>query len=165
MRVKIKQLPKKAYGGQQAGGALNVTPNDFNGNYSKAKEGREVKQSLTSVPRSSANLEAEGGETAFGPISGDTIPDHFKITGPRHHSGGVPLNLPEYTFIFSDTKAMRITDPSILKTFGKTPKKGGYTPADLAKPYDINKYKAILMDPDSDRKSKETLGASSIIFI
>jgi len=156
MRVKIKQLPKKAYGGQQAGGALNVTPNDFNGNYSKAKEGREVKQSLISVPRSSANLEAEGGETAFGPISGDTIPDHFKITGPRHHSGGVPLNLPEDTFIFSDTKAMKITDPSVLKMFGKTPKKGGYTPAELAKPYDINSYKAILMDPDSDRKSKET---------
>jgi hypothetical protein len=156
MRVKIKQLPKKAYGGQQAGGALNVTPNDFNGNYSKAKEGREVKQSLISVPRPSANLEAEGGETAFGPISGDTIPDHFKITGPRHHSGGVPLNLPEDTFIFSDTKAMKITDPSILKMFGKTPKKGGYTPAELAKPYDINSYKAILMDPDSDRKSKET---------
>ena len=156
MRVKIKQLPKKAYGGQQAGGALNVTPNDFNGNYSKAKEGREVKQSLTSIPRSQANLEAEGGETAFGPISGDTIPDHFKITGPRHHSGGVPLNLPEDTFIFSDTKAMRITDPSILKMFSKTPKKGGHTPADLAKPYDINKYKAILMDPDSDRKSRET---------
>ena len=86
-----------------------------------------------------ANLEAEGGETAFGPISGDTIPDHFKITGPRHSSGGVPLNLPEDTFIFSDTKAMKIRDPQILRIFGKPRKKGGYTPAELAKPYDINK--------------------------
>ena len=156
MKVRIKQLPKKAYGGQQAGGALNVTPAKWGGSENNAREGKEVKQSLTKVPRSMANLEAEGGETAFGPISGDTIPDHFKITGPRHHSGGVPLNLPDDTFIFSDTKAMRITDPAVLKMFGKTPKKGGYTPAELAKPYDINKYKAILMDPESDKKSRDT---------
>ena len=156
MKVRIKQLPKKAYGGQQADGALNVTPAKWGGNYAQAKEGKEVKQSLTRVPRSKANLEAEGGETAFGPISGDTIPDHFKIKGPRHTNGGVPLNLPEDTFIFSDTKAMRITDPSVLKMFGKTSKKGGYTPANLAKPYDINKYKAILMDPESDKKSRDT---------
>ncbi len=156
MKVRIKQLPKKAYGGQQAGGALNVTPAKWGGAENNAREGKEVKQSLTKVPRSMANLEAEGGETAFGPISGDTIPDHFKIKGPRHHSGGVPLNLPEDTFIFSDTKAMRITDPGILKMFDKKPKKGGYTPAELAKPYDINKYKAILMDPESDKKSRDT---------
>lgn len=156
MKVRIKQLPKKAYGGQQASGALNVTPAKWGGSENNAREGKEVKQSLTKVPRSMANLEAEGGETAFGPISGDTIPDHFKIAGPRHHSGGVPLNLPDDTFIFSDTKAMRITDPAILKMFGKTAKKGGYTPAELAKPYDINKYKAILMDPESDKKSRDT---------
>ena len=156
MKVRIKQLPKKAYGGQQASGALNVTPAKWGGAENNAREGKEVKQSLTKVPRSMANLEAEGGETAFGPISGDTIPDHFKIKGPRHHSGGVPLNLPEDTFIFSDTKAMRITDPGILKMFDKKPKKGGYTPAELAKPYDINKYKAILMDPESDKKSRDT---------
>ena len=125
MKVRIKQLPKKAYGGQQADGALNVTPAKWGGNYAEAKEGKEVKQSLTIVPRSKANLEAEGGETAFGPISGDTIPDHFKIKGPRHTNGGVPLNLPEDTFIFSDTKAMRITDPSVLKMFGKPGSKKG----------------------------------------
>ena len=39
--------------------------------------------------------------------------------------------------------------------FGKSKKKGGYTPAELAKPYDINKYKAILMDKDSDRLDRE----------
>ena len=155
MKVRIKQLPKKAYGGQQAGGALNVTPAKWGGSKNNAREGKEVKQSLTKVPRSMANLEAEGGETAFGPISGDTIPDHFKITGPRHSSGGVPLNLPEDTFIFSDTKAMKIRDPQILRIFGKPRKKGGYTPAELAKPYDINKYKGILMDKDSDRRDRE----------
>lgn len=153
MRVRIK----KAYGGQQSNGALDVTPAKWGGgDMETARKGREVQKSLTSVPREKANLEAEGGETAFGPISGDTIPDHYKISGPRHSNGGVPLNLPDDTFIFSDTRAMKITDPKILKMFGKKAKKGGYTPAELAKPYDINKYKEILMDPDSDRKERET---------
>jgi len=155
MRVKIKKIPNAAYGGQQSDGGLDVTPAAWGGSYSKAKQGKEVNKTLSKVPRSKANLEAEGGETAFGPISGDTIPDHMIIKGPRHTNGGVPLNLPEDTFIFSDTKSMRITDPAILKMFGKTRKKGGYTPAGLAKPYDINKYKAILMDPDSDRLDRE----------
>jgi len=155
MRVKIKKIPNAAYGGQQSDGGLDVTPAAWGGSYSKAKQEKEVNKTLSKVPRSKANLEAEGGETAFGPISGDTIPDHMIIKGPRHTNGGVPLNLPEDTFIFSDTKSMRITDPAILKMFGKTRKKGGYTPAGLAKPYDINKYKAILMDPDSDRLDRE----------
>jgi len=157
MKVRIKKTSKKAYGGQQSDGALDVTPAAWGGaDMKSAKEGAEVQQSLTSVPRSKANLEAEGGETAFGPISGDTIPDHYKIKGPRHTNGGVPLNLPDDTFIFSDTKAMKITDPKILTMFGKKAKKGGYTPADLAKPFDINKYKGILMNPDTDRKERET---------
>ena len=157
MKIRIKQLPKRAYGGQQPSGALDVTPSFRSGSsyLGNAMLGKEVKKTLTKVPRKEANLEAEGGETAFGPISGDTIPDHMTITGPRHTNGGVPLKLPEDTFIFSDTKSMKIKDPKILKMFGKTKKKGGYTPAELAKPYDINKYKAILADPDSDRMDRE----------
>ena len=62
---------------------LNVTPAKWGGAENNAKEGKEVKQSLTKVPRSMANLEAEGGETAFGPISGDTIPDHMTISRPQ----------------------------------------------------------------------------------
>jgi len=164
MRVRITKVPSKnklekaAYGGQTATGALNVNPTSYFGggrdksNLSQARTGK----TLTSIPRDKANLEAEGGETAFGPISGESIPDHYTIKGPRHSNGGVPLDLPDDTFIFSDTKSMKITDPRILKMFGKKAKKGGYTPAELAKPYDINKYKSILMDPDSDRKERET---------
>jgi hypothetical protein len=156
MRVKIKKVPNAAYGGQQPNGALDVTPSAWGGADVDSKGQKlNVRKTLTSVPRSEANLEAEGGETAFGPISGDTIPDHMTISGPRHSNGGVPLDLPEDTFIFSDTKKMKINDPNILRMFGKSKKKGGYTPAELAKPYDINKYKAILMDPDSDRMDRE----------
>jgi len=160
MKVRIKKLGKLnkvAYGGQQPDGALDVVPSAWGGgNLKGAREGIQVKKTLTSEPREKANLEAEGGETAFGPISGDNIPDHMVIKGPRHTNGGVPLNLPDDTFIFSDTKKMRINDPKILKMFGKKPKKGGYTPAELAKPYDIQKYKAILMDPESDQKQRDT---------
>jgi hypothetical protein len=157
MRVKITKIPNAAYGGQQPDGALDVTPSAWGGADVDSKGQKlNVRKTLTSVPRKEANLEAEGGETAFGPISGDTIPDHMTISGPRHSKGGVPLDLPEDTFIFSDTSKMKIKDPSILRIFGKSKKKGGYTPAELAKPYDINKYKAILMDPDSDRKDRET---------
>ncbi len=159
MKVRIKKLGKlkqAAYGGQQPDGALDVTPTSFGGSMASAQEGVQVQKTLTREPREEANLEAEGGETAFGPISGDTIPDHMVIKGPRHSSGGVPLNLPDDTFIFSDTRKMKITDPSVLAMFGKKKKKGGYTPADLAKPYDIQKYKAILMDPESDDKAVST---------
>ena len=160
MRVRIKKLGnlnKAAYGGQQPDGALDIIPSAWGGGDLRgAQEGVQVQRTLTSEPREEANLEAEGGETAFGPISGDTIPDHMVIKGPRHTNGGVPLNLPDDTFIFSDTKRMKISDPNILAMFGKKKKKGGYTPAELAKPYDIQKYKAILMDPKSDQKDIDT---------
>ena len=159
MKVRIKKLGRKAYGGQNSAGGLDITPTAFGGgSYSMAKgaKGLEVRSTLTADPKSESNLEAEGGETAFGPISGDGIPDHYKIEGSRHANGGVPLNLPDDTFIFSDTKAMKITDPVILKMFDKKKKKGGYTPAELAKPYDINKYKEILMNPDSDELTRNT---------
>ncbi len=159
MKVRIKKLGKKAYGGQNSNLGLDINPTSFGGgdySMSKGAKGIEVSNTLTADPRNQSNLEAEGGETAFGPISGDAIPDHMVIKGPRHSNGGVPLNLPDDTFIFSDTKAMKITDPVILKMFDRNKKKGGYTPAELAKPYDISKYKAILMDPDSDELSRNT---------
>ena len=66
------------------------------------------------------------------------------------------MNLPDDTFIFSDTAAMKITDPKILKMFNKSPKKGGYTPAELSKAYDINKYRKTLQDPEANKMEKKT---------
>ena len=114
----------------------------------------EVRQSLTAVPREKANLEAEGGETAV--VNVDGIPAHFKISGPRHTNGGVPLDLPDNSFIFSDTAKMKIKDPNILAQFGMKPKRGGYTPADIAKKYDINKFRKILADPNTDDMQRKT---------
>jgi hypothetical protein len=160
MRVQITKLPldKAAYG-KQVQGSLSLKPGAFGGGDYKPmndKNYKGVKQTIGAVPREEANLEAEGGETAFGPISGQAIPDHLKIVGKRHTEGGVPLNLPDDTFIFSDTASLKINEPSVLAMFNRVPKKGGYTPAELAKPYNINKYKAILLDPDSSKLERDT---------
>jgi len=126
----------------------------------------DVNHTLSAVDRENANLEAEGGETAIVDVKG--IPTHFDIKGPRHTAGGVPLNLPEDSFIFSDTKKMMIKGGDVLKQFGMNPKKSGYTPADIAKKitggkYDMNYYRGVLADKDSNPmhvKTAETMIAN-----
>jgi hypothetical protein len=154
----VKSLPKARTGYQVRGSLINDVPAfggaDYNAYIGMAKP--EVSKTLTAVPREIANLEAEGGETVVGNLDGSKMPSFKTIKGPRHTNGGVPLLLPEDSFIFSDTKAMKIADPNVLKMFGKTPKKGGYTPAELSKPYDINNYRKILQDPNSDVIARKT---------
>ena len=158
MKVRIKKLPQARTGYQVQGGLVNDVPamggRDYN-SYIGAPD-MKVNRSLTAVPREDANLEAEGGETVMGNIDGSNIPSFYTIQGPRHANGGVPLNLPDDSFIFSDTKSMKISDPSLLKMFGLSSKKGGYTPAEMSKKYDINKYRQILQDPESDKIARKT---------
>lgn len=162
MKIKINKLPKqlvKAQVGRQIQGSLAITPTKMGGgNYtnSLANQKPSFKQTLQPEKRENSNLEAELGEVAYGGISGDNIPDTFKIGGKRHSQGGTPLNLPDGSFIYSDTASMKIKDPAVLKMFDLKPKKAGYTPADIAKKYDINSYKKILYDPNTDDLSRRT---------
>lgn len=120
----------------------------------------ETNSTLKAVPRDEANLEAEVGETAYTDLNGDGLPEHYKIGGKRHSEGGTPLYLPDNSFIFSRDRSMKIKDPSLLNQFGMPLKKGGYTPADIAKKYDINKYRKVLADSDTDdlqRKNAEQM--------
>lgn len=170
-RVKIKKLPTAQQGrstktGQQtASGSLAVQPTAMGGadinriNQYIGEKNTTVRSSLSKVPRKDANLEAEGGETAYGDINGDGMLEHYTINGPRHNAGGVPLDLPDDSFIYSDFVEMKIKDPDLLAKFGKSVKSKstkGYTPADLAKQYDINKYRKLLQDPNSDTLDKKT---------
>jgi hypothetical protein len=158
-RVRIKKLPQAKTGFQVEGSLYNDVPAMGGGadyNAYIGKPNLKLSKYITAVPRDEANLEAEGGETVFGDINGDGFPEHKVIKGPRHSEGGVPLKLPEDTFIFSDTKSMKIKDPNILSMFNKSAKKSGYTPAELAKAYDIDRYRKILQDPDSDILDKKT---------
>jgi len=151
-KVRIKSLPK-AKVGYQVDGSLKNDVSSFGGSNANFKDHSNVKvtKSITAVPRKDANLEAEGGETVIGNIDGSKIPSFFNIEGPRHTKGGVPLSLPDDSFIFSDTKSMMITDPGLLKMFNMPTKKGGYTPAEMSKKFDINKYREILQDRNSDK--------------
>jgi hypothetical protein len=99
-------------------------------------------------------LEAEGGETILRPDG-----THMNITGRRHSEGGEKLTksqAPEGSFIFSDTARMKLGG-KVLENFGKNPNaKQKFTPAELAKQYNVNKYKGILADPNTDIRSKKT---------
>lgn len=155
MKIRITSSPDKMeYGGQSNYGldlGRRKVYADMPDAYSDS-----VSSTIQEVPRAAANIEAEGGETVYGDVDGDGAMEHMKIEGKRHTQGGVPLNVPEGSFIFSDTKKMRIKDPAVLAMFGKSYKKGGYTPAEIARQYDINKYKAIMDDPNADPISKGT---------
>jgi hypothetical protein len=116
----------------------------------------DANHSVSEKPETEQNphiLEAEGGETIKRPDG-----THMEIKGNRHTDGGVKLNkeqAPEGSFIYSDTKKMKIKDPNLLKYFGKSGSKA-ITPADIAKQYDVNKYRAILADPNTDNLQKNT---------
>jgi hypothetical protein len=51
---------------------------------------------------------------------------------------------------------MMITDPVLLKMFNMPTKKGGYTPAEMSKKFDINRYREILQDRNSDKLDIKT---------
>ena len=125
---------------------------------SLAQKPMEVRKSLGPVDRDLANVETEGGETVFLPNK-DGLPAHYNIHGPRHHEGGVPMVIPPDSFVYSDTASMRIKDPDIIAEFGMPKSKRGYTPAEISKKYDINKYRKILQDPDSDKMQVKTAEA------
>ena len=149
-KVKITKVPNMAWGGMVFN---QVAPNALP--YQTDEDMMRYSNILQPVDREDANLEAEKDEEVVLP-NYKGMSAKFTVGGKRHSEGGTPLNLPDDSFVFSDTKAMKIKDPNILKAFGKAPKKGGYTPAELAKGYDINKYRKVLDDPMSDSIQKKT---------
>lgn len=164
-KVRIVKVPKAEVGVQTFNPGLYGTNGNKQFSFNKHLESGkmseapiEARKTLGPVDREDANLEAEKGETAVINVQG--IPAHFNIGGKRHSQGGTPLNLPDNSFIFSDTSKMKIKDPLVLAQFGMAPKKGGYTPAEISKKYDINKYRKTLADPDTedmDRKTAEMM--------
>lgn len=158
MKVRIKRLPQARTGYQVQGALRNDVPAMGGADYNAYIGEPKLKGSkyITKVPRDEANLEAEGGETVFGDINGDGMPEHKIIKGPRHAQGGVPLSLPDDTFIFSDFNGMKLKDSNLLGMFGKGGATKGFTPAELAKQYDIEKYRKILQDPESDTIDRKT---------
>ena len=152
-RVRILNTPKFKGGGQygpQTPPVDNMSspgPGSYHGGNDP-----EIKVRGTIEPTDweNATLEAELGETVVTNLQGEGIPEFYKIKGKRHYNGGTPLNLPPNSFIFSRDRKLAIRDKDVLKMFGMTPRKKGYTPADISKSFDLNKYREILLDPKSD---------------
>jgi len=136
--------------GDQADYGLVTTPQEYysNTNFNNTDD-KSVRYSLSSVPRDRANIEAEGGETVLTDLTNDGQFGLYNITGPRHSSGGVPMFLPEQSFIYSDTAKMKFTKDELAE-FGINTKKK-MTPAKLSKKYQLNDYYGHLESPYADK--------------
>lgn len=116
-----------------------------------------VKHTMGASSRDEANIEVEGRETVVGDVNNDGYVELFEFKGKRHSKGGMPVNIPEGSFIFSDTKKLTIKDRALLKElFDKSGKKSGYTPAEISKQYKLNHFMATLRDEKADKISKGT---------
>lgn len=153
MKVKVKRVRGGSMGDQRNYGL--VTGSIWN--HKDKRTSNAVGDTIQESPRDKANIEAERGETVVGDIDSDGMLEHLKIGGKRHHSGGTPLNVPDGSFVFSDTSALRIKNKDLLKNiFGMNSSKSGVTPAQVARRYQLNDYKELLNDPWADPFEKRT---------
>ena len=131
--------------GDQANYGLVTTPQNYFGDTTFNNSGDEsVRYSLSSVPRDNANIEAEGGETVLTDLNDNGDFGLYNITGPRHSQGGVPMFLPEQSFIYSDTPKLKFTKDEMTEFSMGGDKK---TPAKISSKFGLNEYYAEL---DSD---------------
>lgn len=165
MKIRIVETPDEslqfASGGQppysgQSNYGLYIGQRNLYKNMAKHPY-EDTNNSVSEQPETKDNphvLEAEDGEVITRP-DGTTM----NITGRRHSEGGEKLNkkqAPEGSFIYSDTAKMKIGG-DILQNFGKSKNSSKkYTPAQLAKQYDVNKFRGILSDPNTDDLQKVT---------
>ena len=151
--IRIKKSPSNKHTGDQEGFGLVRNLAAMQTNNSEVS----VNDKLGAVPREKATLEAEGGESVFGDVNRDGNMELMHFVGKRHTDGGVPADIPEGSFIFSDTKSLTIKDKEVIeKLFGLPFRKQGYTPGEISRKFDINKYVQILKSDDADELTKRT---------
>jgi len=151
MRVKINRVRGGSMGDQRDYGL--VTGSIWN--HELEPDTNRVSDVLRPVPRDEANIEAERGETIVGDLDQDGMVEHAIVGGKRHFQGGTPLNVPDGSYVFSDYNKLKIRNKDILKGIFNYGGKGA-TPAQIAKRYELNKYKDILNDPEADPLDKKT---------
>ena len=124
--------------GDQADYGLVTTPQEYYGQTSfNNSRDESVRYSLSGVPREDANIEAEGGETVLTDLNNDGTYGLYDIKGPRHGSGGVPMFLPEQSFVFSDTRKLKFTKDEMSEFDMGGSKK---TPAKISKKFGLQDY-------------------------
>ena len=154
-----RKLVKKSHGGktgdQSDYGLVDLPGYMAGGHFQNDISPSGVNNTLGPVPREQANLEAEKGETALTDLNEDGTFELYNISGNRHSSGGTPLSLPEQSFIYSDTRAMKLNQIELAELGIDSKKK--MTPADVSKKYPLNKYYEVLDNADeSDTIATET---------
>lgn len=134
--------------GDQSNYALVTSPYNFGNDQFNNSDDVSVRYSLSSVPREAANIEAEGGETVLTDLNNDGQFGLYDIKGPRHSKGGVPMYLPEQSFVFSDTPKMKFNRQE-MADFGIESRKK-MTPAKISKKFQLNEYIGAMADPFAD---------------
>lgn len=155
-KVRITKAPQYSEGGPNKGDQIGYSL--YTGGFASdsGTEGVSIRSLFPEASESEATIEAEKGETILHDADGDGKKEHFNIGGKRHEQGGTPIAAEQGDFVFSDRKKLAIKGP-ILEEFGKSPEnKKGFTPAQLAKQYNINFYKGLLNDPEADPIQKKT---------
>lgn len=163
-KIRLKKLPdgfeikdgkvikKMQHGGMMTGDqsdyGLVTSPYNFGNDQFNNTDDNNVRYSLSSVPREMANLEAEGGETVLTDLNNDGKFGLYNINGPRHSKGGVPMYLPEQSFVFSDTPKMKFNKQELAEFGIKSRKK--MTPAQVSKKYQLNEFISAMQDQDAD---------------
>jgi hypothetical protein len=141
MKVRIKKAPQiMAYGGQKKHSLdiVRTTIDDYKPDFNDV----ERKNTRGADPRGESNAELEGREIVVQPNK-----QVYKVVGPDHNPdpnkpGGVPMNLPEGSFVFSKRKLGGMgVKGAVLKNFGKSENdKKTYSFAELAEQYNPNKF-------------------------
>ena len=152
--VNGKIVESKSHGGS-TGDQIDYGLTKYGSNSSYGSIGTQdpgyqnIRYSLSSVPREEATIEAEGGETVLTDLNNDGNFGLYDIKGPRHSSGGVPMFLPEQSYVFSDTPKMRMNRDELAE-FGIESRKK-MTPASVSRKYQLNKYYGLLNDEYADK--------------
>lgn len=160
-RIKIVGTPRFDTGGQwaeQRGSARQgyalYTPWPISAYQQTVQDPNyQMKSTLQPVPRELSDIEAEKGEHILGDFNQDGLPESMGIGGKRHSEGGTPLAVPDGSFIFSDTKKLKIKDPIALQVFNASKP---MTPGKLAKKYPLNEHKAAMDNPDTPPMERKT---------
>ena len=173
-KVRIKTSPEggthKMTGDQEGYGLVRN-----NNAIQTSPQSVKVNNKMGAIPRDEANIEVEGGESVIGDVNQDGTMELMHFQGKRHSEGGIPVNIPEGSFIFSDTKSLAIKDREVIEKIFNLPfRKQGYTPGEISKKYEINAYIEVLKDENADplakrsaaemlKKNKQKLGILAFI--
>ena len=94
-------------------------------------------------------VEVEGGETLYTPDQ-----ELQKFEGPKHSEGGIDVNLPEGSKIFSEH--LKVPNEIYETVFNKTTKGKKKSFADLSKKFPTEPHQKVLEDPNADDYAKQT---------